>query len=206
MTPPGRESGFTLLELLVAITLLGVLMAALFGALRLGNKIWDTGEARLDAIARVQVVQDFLRRQLAQTVPLDEPSEGSSVFLGAKDSVRFVSFLPEHLGGGVSLLELALAAPQNGAEHGNLVIRINPIDLDTEAVSEADAEERVLIEQVEALELAYFGAARPNAEPIWWQEWEAQQTLPRLIRMKLQFPEGDGRRWPELIVGIRVDL
>ncbi|MEM7021858.1 MAG: hypothetical protein AAF637_04610, partial [Pseudomonadota bacterium] len=68
------------------------------------------------------------------------------------------------------------------------------------------SEERVLMEEVEALDLAYFGAARPNAEPIWWHEWQAQQTLPRLIRMKLQFPEGDGRRWPELIVGIRVDL
>jgi prepilin-type N-terminal cleavage/methylation domain-containing protein len=39
------EHGFTLLELLVAITLLGLLMAALFGGLRLGARVWETADA-----------------------------------------------------------------------------------------------------------------------------------------------------------------
>ncbi len=60
------DQGFTLLELLVAITLLGLLMAALFGGLRLGARVWETGETRLDASARVQIVQDFLRQRLAE--------------------------------------------------------------------------------------------------------------------------------------------
>ena len=45
------ERGFTLLELLVAITLLGLLMAALFGGLRLGTRVWETADARLDSSA-----------------------------------------------------------------------------------------------------------------------------------------------------------
>jgi prepilin-type N-terminal cleavage/methylation domain-containing protein len=35
------DAGLTLLELLVAITLLGLLMAALFGGLRLGARAWE---------------------------------------------------------------------------------------------------------------------------------------------------------------------
>ena len=97
--------GFTLLELLVAITLLGVLMAALFGALRLGARVWETGEARLDDSARVQVVQDFLRRRLGQTMPLTEVTDdphaaGELLFAGEPDRLRFVGLLPEHLGAG----------------------------------------------------------------------------------------------------------
>ena len=65
------DQGFTLLELLVAITLLGLLMAALFGGLRLGARVWETGETRLDASARVQIVQDFLRQRLAEALPLE---------------------------------------------------------------------------------------------------------------------------------------
>jgi general secretion pathway protein J len=212
MTAHGvRERGFTLLELLVAITLLGMLMAALFGALRLGTRVWETGEARLDASARVQVVQDFLRQQLGQTVPLAEISDdrrasGAMLFEGASEDLRFVSLLPEYLGAGANLMELGLSAPHGAGQASDLVVRVRRLDLLDGTASETETEERVLIEGVESLELAYFGSERPDATPKWWQEWQGQRSLPRLVRMRVGFPEGDGRRWPELIVGLMVDL
>ena len=206
-----RQRGFTLLELLVAITLLGVLMAALFGALRLGARVWETGEARLDASARVQVVQDFLRQQLGQTVPMSETTDDSRpsrgmVFTGASDGLSFVSLLPAHLGGGASLMELALRPPAADGEPVDLVLRLRSLALGGEGPARAESEERVLIEAVESLEIAYFGADRPGAEPIWWQEWRDQRSLPTLVRVRIGFPQGDRRRWPELIVGLMVDL
>jgi general secretion pathway protein J len=206
-----RQGGFTLLELLVAITLLGVLMAALFGALRLGARVWETGEARLDASARLQVVQDFLRQQLGQTVPLTEITDdpGASpamLFAGTSDGLRFVSLLPAHLGGGASLMELALRPPALGGEAGDLLLRIRPLQLTGDGPAPAEPEERVLIEAIESLEVAYFGAERDGAAPTWWQEWQDQRTLPALVRMRIGFPQGDRRRWPELVVGLMVDL
>ena len=206
-----RQRGFTLLELLVAITLLGVLMAALFGALRLGARVWETGEARLDAGARLQVAQDFLRQQLGQAVPLiditDDPrASGVMLFAGASDGLRFVSLLPEHLGAGASLMELALRAAGIGRRAGRPGAAHAPARSDRRRPGPAETEERVLIEGIESLEVAYFGAARPDAAPIWWQEWQDQRSLPTLVRVRVGFPQGDGRRWPELIVGLMVDL
>ena len=41
-----RQAGFTLLELLIAFTLLALIMTALTGGLRFAGKAWEGGEAR----------------------------------------------------------------------------------------------------------------------------------------------------------------
>ena len=84
----GGERGFTLLELLVAITLLGLLMAALLGGLRLGARVWETGEARLDASARVQIVQDFLRQRITEALPFEVTLLAAGRPAGARVSRR----------------------------------------------------------------------------------------------------------------------
>jgi general secretion pathway protein J len=205
-----RERGFTLLELLVAITLLGLLMAALFGGLRLGARVWETGETRLDAAARIQIVQDLVRQRLTQALPLETvlPEEGEDyrpLFLGQVDAVRFATLLPDHLGGELALMELALVDSGEAQGLGDLVLRLRRLEPDAEIERDAAPEERVLLERVESLELAYFGSLRQDELPEWWQTWEGQVELPQLVLMQLRFVEGDPRQWPGLIVHPMID-
>jgi general secretion pathway protein J len=206
------EHGFTLLELLAAITLLGLLMAVLFGGLRLGARVWETADARLDASVRLQIVQDFIRQRLTETLPLEavlpelaEAGVFEPLFLGTAEAVRFAGLLPENLGAGVYLMELALAESGHAEGSGNLVLRWRAFEPNVQTVDAAEPEERVLIENIEALELSYFGTNDPEQPPDWWQAWEGQPELPRLIRLRVRFAENDERRWPELIVRPMVD-
>jgi general secretion pathway protein J len=206
------EHGFTLLELLVAITLLGLLMAALFGGLRLGARVWETADARLDASMTTEVVQDFIRQRLTEMLPLEttpldlaEAAASEPVFMGTAAAVRFASALPENLGAGVHVMELALVVGDHADGTGDFVLRWRPLELDERSAEEVEPEERVLIENVEALELSYFGSMDPAQPADWWQAWEGRAELPRLIRLRLRFPENDQREWPELIVQPMVD-
>jgi general secretion pathway protein J len=205
------EDGFTLLELLVAITLLGLLMAALFGGLRLGARVWERADVRLDASMRTQVVQDFVRQRLTEMLPLEttprelQETVYEPAFVGTTEAVRFASPVPENLGAGLHLMELALAESGQVDGAADLVLRWRPLEPDGQINVEVAPEQRVLIENIEALELSYFGPIDPAQPPGWWQVWEGQAALPLLIRMRLRFPENDARTWPELIVRPMVD-
>ncbi len=206
------EHGFTLLELLAAITLLGLLMAALFGGLRLGARVWETADARLDASTRIQIVQDFVRQRLAEVLPLEalapeaaQRGNFSPLFLGTTQAVRFAGVLPENLGAGLYLMDLVLADSGQANGGGDLVLRWRPYDLYDQTVAEVEPEERVLVENIEGLELSYFGTNNPEQPPEWRQGWENQPELPRLIRIRVRFAENDERQWPELIVRPMLD-
>jgi general secretion pathway protein J len=193
------SAGFTLLELLIAITLLGLLLAALFGGLRLGARAWERSEERLDESARLQVVQNFLRERLAQAYPLtaeDQIGRLRLAFEGTDDALRFVTLMPAYLGTGFA--ELVLAVDERSGSR-DLVVQWRRFEL----LPQPDDEEpqvKVLLEDIEGLEIAYYGALARGEPVLWHEQWLEVMALPRLIRLRVVFAEDDRRYWPDLIV------
>ena len=56
-----QHRGFTLIELVIAITLMGLVLVALDSGLRLGLNSWDSGEQRAEAVNRVAGKGEVLR-------------------------------------------------------------------------------------------------------------------------------------------------
>jgi general secretion pathway protein J len=193
------SAGFTLLELLIAITLLGLLLAALFGGLRLGARAWERSEERLEESARLQVVQNFLRERLAQAYPLtaeDQTGRLRLAFEGTGDTLRFVTLMPAYLG--IGFAELLLAVDdRTGIE--NLVVQWRRFELTPQSDDE-EPQIKVLLEDIEALEIAYYGALARGEPILWHEQWLDIMALPQLIRLRVIFAVGDRRYWPDLIV------
>jgi general secretion pathway protein J len=190
-----RQVGFTLLELVVAITLMGLVLVVLYGGLRLGLNSWDSGEARAEATNRLRLVEEFLRRQLAQSLTVyrtDDQQERSVVFAGQANTIEFVAPMLAQLGQG------GLYRVRIEASDGRLWIRWRPyLPADPNAGEER---ETVLLEGISGIEWAYFGSERDDdPQPQWRSAWASPARRPLLVRLNLTL---QGESWPDLVVAL----
>ena len=62
------NSGFTLMELLVSMTIVGFLALAILFGFRIGTNAWAKGETGMERIRTTQATFDLLNRQLGSVV------------------------------------------------------------------------------------------------------------------------------------------
>jgi general secretion pathway protein J len=62
--------GFTLIEVLIAMTLLSMMVVLLFASLRICAKSWEQGENKIAEVNEVAVVYNFFQRHLSSAIPL----------------------------------------------------------------------------------------------------------------------------------------
>lgn len=194
-------AGFTLVELLVAMTLIGLISVALFGGLRFGARAWEAGNDRVESFAQLEVVQSLLRRELNLAVSL-LGSDGRFSFEGEPERLLFTAPGPANFGlGGYYLFELA--SRDNGPRQ-DLMLRWRIYRAEQEVrLDDPATEERALLEGVESLEIRYFGDPEGQGEPDWEEKWEEQERPPGLVQIRVAFPQGDDRVWPVLTIAPR---
>jgi prepilin-type N-terminal cleavage/methylation domain-containing protein len=79
-----RNSGFTLVELIVALTVMVMVTTVAFAGFRIGLNAWEKGMKAADKLERRTVVERLIRRQLPVAMP-------TMVFNGTADHLEFVS-------------------------------------------------------------------------------------------------------------------
>ena len=216
-----RDGGFTLVELLVSIALLGLISVAMAGSLRFGARVWDTGAARGEWLNRAEITQNFLRQHIGQAAaprPRDSRAvapealaeapdafadEPEQTFGGASDRLRFTAPAPVQAGvGGFSRFELFLSDEGEGSDLV-LSIRLGEVG-ESDAAAPETSDARVLIEGIEAAAFRYYGALEEDREADWHDEWTEPDRLPALVALRVTFPDGDRRVWPELVIALRL--
>ena len=60
----------------------------------------------------------------------------------------------------------------------------------------------VVLEEIRALSVRYFGAEDKNTVPRWQDTWRHPYRLPRLASVDVAFLRVDGRQWTPLIVAL----
>lgn len=206
----GASRGFTLVELLVALTLLGLISVVLLGGLRFGTRAWEAGDVRAEALAETEAIQGLLRRTIERAmIPrlAAGAAEGPEFFLGEEDRLRLVTVVPGHIGiGGLYWIELALVGEDADGLRLDLIWRLYRPRETASLEDMAEEEEtpiggrRTLVEGIEQAAFAYYGGQDGTGHLEWRDRWEATAGLPNLVALEMRFPAGSGRSWPALVV------
>jgi len=193
----GRQSGFTLLELLVGLTLLGLTVAIIVTALNtslLGADVTGKRSVRLNQIRTAQVV---MRRQIeaARPVSWSDKTRNRIGFEGLAASASFVTVLPPWPGqGGPHLVRIA----QDG---DRLVLSRKIHSGETSSFDFSSPVDRtVLLHGIRTVQFAYYGRRTPREPARWQPAWQSHATLPSLVRLRVAFAGESGTSWPELII------
>lgn len=193
---PDQPTGFTLLETLVALVVLGFLMVGLTQGVRAALSLWDaqarrTGDtAELDAAARV--VRTLLSGIALSPSVGQAPGASGSAFKGTADGVSFVGDLPT----GVWSTQRADITLQ--LRDGRFVLSWTAHRHEVSTAPASPPAEAELLGGVDRIEFAYWGSASPDEPASWQAQWNGP-AIPELIRLRLVFAKGDRRRFPDLI-------
>ena len=187
--PGRRDAGFTLLELLVALVVLGFVLAGVSQGVRYGVRASEAQARLVEARGELDAVDRALRR-LVEAMDPGALRDGSAP-RGDPGRLAFVSELPQAATG----LLARQAAMELGVEDGRLVLRWSPY-LHAVRLGPPPPPERVeLLRGVERLEVAYWTR---GPSPGWVRSWGADGP-PSLVRLRIVFPLGDRRHWPDIV-------
>lgn len=178
-----REGGFTLLEMLVALVVFGLVMAGLAQAFGFGLKAWSEQARVSTAPAGLAAMDGALRRMIEAARP--------GGFAGGPDRFAFTTRLPPGAGLGQRLADVAVRREAGGV----LVLRYaaHPPGVVLGAVAAPRSE--TLATGVTALRVRYL-APRRGRPASWVAQWNGD-GLPLLVRVHLRL--ADGRHWPDLV-------
>lgn len=204
----GRQSvqGFTLIEILIAMTLLSIMMVILFGSLRICAQSWDKGEKKITEVSEVSAVINFFQRHLAVARPLwndfsNELNEGGRLFSfqGKNQFLQFVSSFPASAGrAGLQLITVDL---RQANREQVLHVTLSPFYPTAEG-EEWNEEDEILIRHVSNFSLAYFGSEDGLSESQWQNEWVERGRLPSLVKIKIALD--NGIFWPEMVIDLKL--
>lgn len=193
------EAGFTLVEMLVGLVLTSLLAVMLLSAIRYGLTIRERTALRAIAFDKVVAVQDFLRNSLTLAYPRligEANGTGRLEFEGTSTSVRFVAPAMQSGGrGGRSNFTIGMSKSSPPAF---------VVDIDDPRAA-ANGRKDMLLTNVASVTFSYLPKAT-SGEARWTDHWDPGAMLPAAIRVNVEFPPGDQRIWPELLIVPRIDV
>ncbi len=197
-----QARGFTLLEILIAVTLLALLVAMAYGTLRTAIRAMRSGEALIERTDRMRVAQEFMRRQLSHAMPLPfermEDTGENRIFIADRDTLRFVAPMPGHLArGGPHVQWLTFTNGNDGMRLEFDHAQLNGYDPDNPKASNK-REPVVLLDGIESAHFEFRELDEQGELGEWESDWEDPQRLPLMVRLVVEYDRDSQKRWPDL--------
>jgi general secretion pathway protein J len=188
--------GFTLLEVLFALALMGVLLTLVATTVLLGQRALAHADRYAQRLDEVRAAQGFLRQAVQQTLPLQYGGSGPmSVFEGQAHSFRFAAPVPTALSGGILWHTVEWADAPSGP---GLRVRFES------APGRTWGEPQWLLQGVRAVHLSYRGTDAAGRQTDWLARWPWPRRLPGQVRIALEVTGPVA--WTAQTIALRLDL
>lgn len=196
--------GFTLLELIVGLTVFSLVIVVLYAGYRLAIRSWESGEGSHAAVSELRLAGAFVRRHTAQAFPLTFSANNAwhLWFEGEAHRMVLVTSMPTFLGqGGMYEMAFTIDRHDDGAA---LMVSRRLLHPDVESGQPGvDDMPRVLVDDLESARFEFFGAPIDGGAASWHTRWMGRKRLPRLVRLRLS--SNRVGEWPEIVVRLPID-
>jgi type II secretion system protein J len=187
-----RKSGFTLIELFIAISIFAVVAIALYSTFFAGISVWRRSGKGGDIYHNIRIVFDDMTKELRNTInmyanvedikTIEEEGESSYAFSGGPDEIAFITLEGPFLEDDIHQKELVKVIYRFDRTAGELirVIADKPIGFDIEK-----GKKEVILSNVENFKFEYCYGLDDEFEPyLWKEEWEDEEMrIPRGVRV-----------------------
>lgn len=184
-----RMQGFTLLEVLAALSLLGLLMVLAATSFKSTGIAAERSQRAAERMEQVLAAQRFLRQSL-------EGMRETPRFVGEAKRIEYLAAVPLGLGGQPKMHRLQVLPDQVGS----WTLRVAFFDKDN---GKPWGEPQVLTDQLRDVRIAYRGIDDMRRDSGWLEHWPWPERLPRLVR--IQARGQGGMPWPTLSVAVRTN-
>ena len=205
-----KTSGFTLLELIISLSILAVVIVIIFGAMRIGIRAWEKGEKNVESQQRKRVVFDLVKHQIssASLTRKIKKENGESFFMkGNVKSMEFQSYFPafpSNAGRLVTVTYKIFEDEENGSEY--LSLSEKKADLSEEKEenqsSESDEDFYLLYSGAKDIHFTYLSEGE-EGDLQWMEDWDGTKENGFPLAVRLSVREKDHA--PPLIIIARLE-
>lgn len=174
------RAGFAVMELLIAMALLGVIASFIAGSLAFGNRVWERASSVSDNGRRLSEL-GFLRDSLSQSLMFPRTAGARSAFQGQTDAISIVT-LRAAPGFAADQPWRISFSRLPGQDH--LTVGFSP-----DFSGPAQPQEREILQHLTGFSVRYFGRQLDQDQVRWQIDWEDQPHLPDLIEVSLTFQD-----------------
>ncbi len=203
-TRPGRRgrTGFTLIEVVLAMTALALVATICYGAFHLGIRAVEHGEVAVVAAQRLRVATDVLIRQLKSAAAYCARNEDDEIFphfQGTATSLSFVTADKLEGGGGLArvIYRLEEDPPRLMLEETGF---FSPDSLGRDPVDKPGDHAVAILEGFRTLKFEYL--MNDGADTEWRPAWDghAEEMMPSAVRVVVWgMPGIDTETWGQEI-------
>jgi general secretion pathway protein J len=174
-----RVAGFTLLELIISITLVAIIVLIISVAANLGYRSFNSGEKKMNAVERLRSSLTIIDAQIQSGVPLtlEEGGVKQYYFAGEQDSLKFST--------NYSIW---------GGQRGYVIVNYR-VDTDDRGkrtlfaseykVGMENQKETKLLEGFDEITFDYYQQDATEEEGEWITQWVDEEMMPTRIRVNL---------------------